>query len=136
MLVHLPFRHTAEAVRDGVTDTILRIPPHMRRSLTWDQGMEMAFHSDITHATGTPVFFCEPSSPWQRGLNENTNGLIRQYLPKSTNLSIHSEKHLTEVALRLNSRPRKALGWRTPEQVFTKLSGLNSLMPARATQPA
>jgi transposase, IS30 family len=136
MLVHLPFRHTAEAVRDGVTESLLSIPPHMRRSLTWDQGVEMALHSDIMQATGTPVFFCEPSSPWQRGLNENTNGLIRQYLPKSTNLSVHSEKHLTEVAARLNSRPRKALGWRTPEQVFTELAELNLLMPAAAAQPA
>ncbi|GGV72189.1 hypothetical protein GCM10010277_84810 [Streptomyces longisporoflavus] len=122
LLVHLPGRHTAEAVRDGVTRALLTVPPHLRRTLTWDQGVEMAHHRDIAEATGTRVYFCDSGSPWQRGLNENTNGLLRQYMPKSTNLSVHSAADLATIAADLNTRPRKVLGWRTPLDVFTALT--------------
>lgn len=116
MLGHLPGGHTAEEVRDVLVPLIQALPEHLRGSLTWDQGCEMAAHKQFTVATGVPVYFCDPHSPWQRGSNENTNGLLRQYFPKSTDLSMHSPEDLEHVAQQLNRRPRKTLGWRTPAE--------------------
>jgi IS30 family transposase len=114
ILVHLSGRHTAEAVRDALIAAMSLLPPEMRRSLTWDQGKEMALHREIASALGMPVFFCDPHSPWQRPTNENTNGLLRQYFPKGTNLRVHDAGRLATVAAELNDRPRKTLGWDTP----------------------
>ena len=110
--------HGAEAVRDAITCTITTLPQQLRRSLTWDQGAEMAQHARLRVDTGLLVYFCDPHSPWQRGSNENTNGLLRQYFPKGTDLSAHSADDLAAVAATLNSRPRKTLGWRTPAEAF------------------
>ncbi|WP_442916539.1 IS30 family transposase [Lentzea sp. DG1S-22] len=121
MLVHLPARHDAETVRDGLITTIGTLPAHLRQSLTWDQGSEMGRHHEFSVATGTPVYFCDPHSPWQRGSNENTNGLLRQYFPKGSDLSVHSAEDLAAVAAQLNRRPRKTLGWDTPAERLTKL---------------
>jgi IS30 family transposase len=116
MLVHLPGDHTAETVRDGLVATMATLPEHLRGSLTWDQGAEMAAHKAFTMATNMPVYFCDPASPWQRGSNENTNGLLRQYFPKGTDLSAYGPEDLEHVAQQLNGRPRKTLGWKTPAE--------------------
>jgi IS30 family transposase len=121
MLVHLPENHSAEAVRDGLVATIATLPAHLRGSLTWDQGSEMATHKAFTTATDMPVYFCDPASPWQRGSNENTNGLLRQYFPKSTDLSVYGLEDLEHVAQELNARPRKTLSWDTPAERFRDL---------------
>ena len=114
ILLHLPGRHTAEAVRDALIAAFSHLPPQLRRSLTWDQGKEMALHAEITAALGMPVYFCEKASPWQRPSNENTNGLLRQYFPKGSDLRVHSRDELATVAAELNARPRKTLAWDTP----------------------
>jgi len=121
MLVHLPQGHGAVAVRDGLQAAITTLPEHLRKSLTWDQGTELAQHRQITLATKMAIYFCDPHSPWQRGTNENTNGLLRQYFPKGTDLSAHSPERLLEVATELNARPRKTLGRNTPAQALQRL---------------
>ena len=121
MLLHLAEGFSAEAVRDAITGKITTLPVALRRSLTWDQGLEMRRHAEITIAADLPVYFCDPHSPWQRGSNENTNGLLRQYLPKGTDLSVHSAAELDTIADKLNSRPRKTLEFRTPAEVLDRL---------------
>jgi IS30 family transposase len=111
--------HGAEAVRDAIANVIVTLPGQLRRSLTWDQGAEMAQHAQLRIDTGLPVYFCDPQSPWQRGTNENTNGLLRQYFPRGTHLARHSADDLAAVAAALNSRPRKTLGWRTPAEALS-----------------
>jgi IS30 family transposase len=110
--------HGAEAVRDAITASIGAFPEHLRRSLTWDQGNEMAQHAQLKIDADIDIYFCDPHSPWQRGTNENTNGLLRQYFPKGSDLSQHSVQDLDDVAAGLNSRPRKTLGWKTPSEAL------------------
>jgi IS30 family transposase len=110
--------HGAEAVRDAITRIIITLPEELRRSLTWDQGAEMAQHERLKIHPGIQVYFCDPQSPWQRGTNENTNGLLRQYFPKGTDLSAHSAEQLAAVAATLNARPRKTLDWKTPAEAM------------------
>ncbi|WP_369812520.1 IS30 family transposase [Kineosporia sp. A_224] len=121
MLLHLPDGHTGEQVRDAMTTTITTLPAALRQTLTWDQGVEMARHAEITLATGLDIYFCDPHSPWQRGTNENTNGLLRQYFPKGSDLSVHTPADLAAVADGLNGRPRKTLGWATPTEALNHL---------------
>jgi IS30 family transposase len=110
----------AEAVRDALASTITTLPEQLRQTLTWDRGKEMAQHAQLKVDTGVEIYFCDPYSPWQRGTNENTNGLLRQYFPKGTDLSRWDRDELDAVAAALNSRPRKTLGWKTPAEVFTE----------------
>jgi IS30 family transposase len=121
MLLHLPDNHGAEAVRDAVIAAMTTLPDALRRSLTWDQGIEMARHLEITVAADLPVYFCDPASPWQRGSNENTNGLLRQYFPKGGDLSAFPKRYLDFVADEMNQRPRKTLAWDTPAEALAKL---------------
>ena len=114
ILLPLPDGKGADAVRDAVIAALAPLPAQLRRSLTWDQGSEMALHAEITQTLGLPVFFCEKASPWQRPSNENTNGLLRQYFPKGSELRVHGPERLAAVAAELNTRPRKSLGWDTP----------------------
>lgn len=120
-LLHLPDGRSAEHVRDALVRSFQSLPPDLARTLTWDQGSEMGRHDEFTRATSIPVFFCDPGSPWQRPTNENTNGLLREYFPKGTDLSIYSAADLAAVAIELNDRPRKALGWQTPALHFSRL---------------
>jgi IS30 family transposase len=113
--------HGAEAVRDAITHAMTLFPDQLRRSLTWDQGAEMSQHARLSIDTGLKVYFCDPQSPWQRATNENTNGLLRQYFPKGTKLGAHSTTDLQAVAMALNTRPRKTLGWRTPAEALNEL---------------
>lgn len=119
--------HGAEAVRDAIARAIMSLPQQLRQSLTWDQGTEMAQHAQLRLASGLQIYFCDPQSPWQRGTNENTNGLLRQYFPKGTDLGSISAHDLTAVAFTLNSRPRKTLGWRTPAEALDQLLQSHSL---------
>jgi transposase, IS30 family len=121
LLLHLPGSHDAATVAAAMSAAMAGLPAQLRRSLTWDQGHEMSNHRQIALDTGLAVYFCDPHSPWQRGSNENTNGLLRQYFPKSTNLAAHSREHLDAVAAQLNSRPRKTLGWKTPAQALNEV---------------
>ena len=121
LLCRLPNGYSAEAVRDAITKRIKTLPTQLHQSLTWDQGTEMADHVRFTINTGIQVYFCDPHSPWQRGSNENTNGLLRQYFPKGTDLSIHSQARLNSVARELNGRPRQTLNWMTPSEKLAEL---------------
>lgn len=119
LLVHLPHGHNADQMRDGLRHAFGRLRPAERLTLTWDQGSEMAAHDGIQDLFAEGVYFAHPGAPWQRGTNENTNGLLRQYFPKGSDLSRHDAEALKSVEDRLNNRPRKILGWRTPAQVHT-----------------
>lgn len=121
LLLHLPERHGAVEVEHAMAHAMSRLPATLRRTLTWDQGAEMANHAKITAATGLSIYFCDPHSPWQRGTNENTNGLLRQYFPKGSDLSIYPADYLDYVAMQLNRRPRKTLGWKTPAEALDEL---------------
>jgi transposase, IS30 family len=109
---------SAEAVREAIGTALERLPEGLRRTLTWDQGKELALHQQITTATGAGVFFCKAHSPWQRGSNENTNGLLRDYFPKGTDLPVHTVQDITRVAVEINQRPRRTLGWQRPADLF------------------
>jgi IS30 family transposase len=126
ILLKLPTGHGADAVRKAMTKRILTLPAQLRRSITWDQGKEMAEHVQFTVDTGVQIYFCDPKSPWQRGSNENTNGLLRQYLPKSSDLSQCTQRELDAVASSLNTRPRQTLGWMTPSQAFAEAVALTA----------
>ena len=121
MLLHLPGDHGAEAVRDAMTAKIATLPEALRRSITWDQGVEMAQHAQFSIDTGVPVYFCDPHSPWQRGSNENTNGLLRQYFPKHISLRRFTAADLDAAADSLNGRPRQTLAWKTPAERLDEL---------------
>jgi len=121
MLLHLPDDHGARAVQDAMIEQMSKLPDALRNTLTWDQGIEMANHAKIAEATQLDIYFCDPHSPWQRGSNENTNGLLRQYFPKSTDLSRWGPGYLDRVAAELNNRPRKRLNWATPAEALDRL---------------
>ncbi|MCV6963358.1 IS30 family transposase [Mycobacterium intermedium] len=121
MLLHLPNGHGALAVQNAIVEKMAQLPQQLRRSLTWDQGSEMANHVAIAKATELAIYFCDPHSPWQRGSNENTNGLLRQYFPKGSDLSIYPDHYLDYVAAELNGRPRKTLDWKTPAEALDEL---------------
>ena len=120
MLVGLPENHRADVVAAALAAKITELPEHLRRSLAWDQGREMAQHAAFTIASGVPVYFCDPRSPWQRGSNENTNGLLRQYLPRNSRLGDRTQIELDAIADQLNGRPRQTLGWMTPSQTLDR----------------
>jgi IS30 family transposase len=113
---------TTDGVRQAITDALESVPAGLRRTLIWDQGKELARHQQITVATGTAVFFCDPHSPWQRGSNENMNGLLRDYFPKGTDLSVHTVEDIVRIAAEVNDRPRKTLGWQRPAELFAAAS--------------
>lgn len=135
LLLHLPGRHGALEVEQAMITAMAGLPDTLRRTLTWDQGSEMANHARIADATGLDVYFCDPHSPWQRGSNENTNGLLRQYFPKSTDLSVYPADYLAYVAAQLNNRPRKRHGFQTPAEVLDKLLS-NPTDPASVAKTA
>ena len=124
MLFALPDGHRAELVRNAMAKKIRSLPTELRRSITWDQGPEMSQHAKFTIDTGIQIYFCDPKSPWQRGSNENTNGLLRQYLPKTTDLSTVTQTELNAIARSLNGRPRQTLGWMSPSQAFNEAVAL------------
>jgi transposase, IS30 family len=121
MLLHLPAEHTAEAVQEAIVAKMAAMPAILRKTLTWDQGKEMANHAKIAKATDLDIYFCDPHSPWQRGTNENTNGLLRQYFAKGTDLSVFPADYLDYIATKLNTRPRETLGWKTPAEALDEL---------------
>jgi IS30 family transposase len=121
MLLHLDGDHTADTVRTAMTAKIKTLPQHLMKSITWDQGVEMAQHARFSIDTGIDIYFCDPHSPWQRGSNENTNGLLRQWMPKGTDLSVHTETDLDTIAYKLNNRPRQTLGWMKPSRALADL---------------
>ncbi len=121
LLVPLPTDRTAHTVRDALASKLVELPEHLRRSLTWDQGEEMAAHADFKIATVIDVCFCDSHSPWQRGTNENTNGMLRQYLRRSTALATVTASQPDQIAAALNERPRETLGWHTPAEKFNEL---------------
>jgi len=121
LLLHLPGDHGADAVADAMIEAMSRLPDTLRRTLTWDQGIEMASHARIASATDLDIYFCDPHSPWQRGTSENTNGLLRQYFPKGSDLSVYAPDYLEHVARKLNNRPRKRHGFRTPAEMLDQL---------------
>jgi transposase, IS30 family len=121
ILLHLPGDHAALTVRDAMIAAMRDLPSQLRRTLTWDQGIEMNLHTQVSAALDLDIYFCDPGSPWQRGTNENTNGLLRQYFPKGTDLSGYHPDYLAFVAAQLNDRPRKTLGWKTPAEAFASL---------------
>ena len=121
VLLHLPENHGALAVQEAIVTAVADLPQTLRKTLTWDQGIEMANHARIAEATGLDIYFCDPGAPWQRASNENTNGLLRQYFPKGTDLSFHGPGVLERVAIEMNNRPRKRLNWRTPAEALDKL---------------
>jgi IS30 family transposase len=133
MLLHLPGSHTADVVQEAMVAKMATLPEQLRRTLTWDQGSEMANHVQIAEATGLSIYFCDPHSPWQRGTNENTNGLLRQYLPKGADLSFYGPGMLDQIAAELNNRPRKTLDWRTPAEALDELLSGRSRPPGVAT---
>jgi transposase, IS30 family len=122
MLLCLPDNRRAATVAAVMQQQIETLPTQLRRSITWDQGIEMADHARFTIATGIPIYFCHPHAPWERGTNENTNGLLRRYLPRTSDLSVHDQHELDDIAARLNTRPRKRLGYLTPSEVFNQLA--------------
>ena len=126
LLLHLPAGRSAVNVEDAMSKAIATLPEELRRSITWDQGAEMSTHASFTTATGIPIYFCDPHSPWQRGSNENTNGLLRQYLPKGTDLTKHSAADLVEIQRSLNDRPRKTLGYMTPSEAYAQVVALTA----------
>ena len=126
LLLHLPDDHGAQSVETAMRKAIRTLPKELARSITWDQGHEMAGHANFTVATGIPIYFCDPHSPWQRGSNENTNGLLRQYMPKSTDLSQHSAADLARFQRSLNGRPRMTLGYMKPSEKFAELVALTA----------
>jgi IS30 family transposase len=136
LLLHLGGgQHGAEQVRDAMIAAMRGLPTALRASVTWDQGIELARHAEITFALTMPIFFCDPHSPWQRGSNENTNGLLRQYFPKGTDLSQHSAEHLATVAAELNARPRETLDWDSPAEALARLLSIPVTTGGVATTP-
>jgi IS30 family transposase len=126
LLLHLPDGSEADKVNEAIKEAIAGLPEEVFRTLTWDQGREMSSHAELTIETGIQVYFCDPHSPWQRGSNENTNGLLRQYMPKGTDLSVHSPDDLAGFARSLNNRPRKTLGFMKPSEKLAELFALTA----------
>ena len=134
ILVPLPGKRTADALNTALTPVLLDLPEYFSLSLTWDQGKEIAGHQALAASTGVDVYVCEPHSPWQRGTNENTNGLVRQWFPKSTNFYALDPAEIDAAAIQLNDRPRRTLRWRTPDQVVQSHHGKQQ-PPSTATAP-
>jgi IS30 family transposase len=126
MLIALPNGHAADVVADALAAKIVELPEQLRRSITWDQGKEMAEHARFSIDSGVQIYFCDPSSPWQRGTNENTNGLLRQYLPKGSDLTHYDQRALDAIADELNGRPRQTLEWMKPSEAFDQLVALTA----------